>query len=137
MKKVLGLAVLSAFMLTASCKKKEEGFAKMTFEESSFNFGEIKQGQKVSHIFKFKNDGTADLVITDAKGSCGCTVPEYPKTPVKVGAEGEIKVNFNSANKHGDQHKSVTITANTEKKKEMLKIEGNVIEAGIGVTPNP
>ncbi len=136
MKKVLGFAVLSAFMLTASCKK-EEGTAMMTFAESSYDFGEIKQGEKVTHIFKFKNEGKADLVITDAKGSCGCTVPEYPKTPVKVGAEGEIKVIFNSAGKHGEQHKSVTITANTAKKKEIINIQGNVIEAGIGVIQNP
>lgn len=100
------------------------------FEESEHNFGKIKEGEKVVHNFKFKNTGKEPLIINSAKGSCGCTVPEWPKEPVAPGASGEIKVEFNSKGKSGQQSKSVTIMANTDPNPTHLTIKGEV-------TPDP
>lgn len=98
------------------------------FSETEFNFGEIKQGESVTHVFRFTNTGKNDLIIANAVGSCGCTVPEYPKEPVKPGASGSIKVTFNSTGKSGEQKKSVTITCNTASHTERVFVVGNVIE---------
>jgi len=98
----------------------------MTFEKDVHDFGKIIQGEKVSYMFKFKNTGKSDLLITDAKGSCGCTVPEYPKTPVKPGEDGTINVIFDSTGKTGQQNKKVTITANTVPNTVTLAINGMV-----------
>lgn len=95
----------------------------MTFKETEFDFGQIKQGDKVEHIFSFKNTGEADLIITNARASCGCTVPEYPKEAVKPGESGKIKVTFNSAGKSGQTMKTITISCNTESNSELLKIK--------------
>jgi hypothetical protein len=98
----------------------------MTFTETEFDFGEMKQHEKVTHEFEFKNTGEADLVISDAIGSCGCTVPEYPKEAIEPGESGKIKVTFDSGSKRGMQHKTVTLTTNTEAEKEKLQIKANI-----------
>ncbi|MCH9660902.1 MAG: DUF1573 domain-containing protein [Bacteroidetes bacterium] len=97
----------------------------MTFTETEFDFGTIEQGTPQEHVFKFTNTGDADLVIVDAKSSCGCTVPEYPKTPIAPGADGEMLVKFNGSGKN-QVSKTVTITANTAKGKETIKIKAFV-----------
>ncbi len=99
------------------------GKAEMTFEKKEHDFGVIKPDSKVDYTFKFKNTGKEDLVISNAHGSCGCTVPEYPKEAIKPGENGEIKVSFNSAGKSGKQEKSVTLYANTPAGNELLKIK--------------
>ena len=98
----------------------------MTFENEEHDFGTIKQGDKVVTVFKFKNTGEADLTITAARGSCGCTVPEYPKTPIKPGESGDIKVSFNSKGKHGETSKTVTIMCNIKEGNKILKIKANI-----------
>lgn len=98
----------------------------MEFEKTEHDFGMINQGDKVQYVFKFKNAGEADLIISKAKGSCGCTVPEYPKEPIKPGASGELKVSFNSAGKHGKQTKNVTLTTNTKNGMEKLVIHASI-----------
>ena len=98
----------------------------MTFTETKFDFGDMESGDKVTHEFAFKNTGEADLVISNAYGSCGCTVPEYPKEAIAPGHDGKITVTFNSAGKHGKQHKTVTLVTNTEKEKEQLQITANI-----------
>lgn len=105
---------------------------KIEFEEESFDFGDISQGEKVQHVFKFKNTGKSDLIISSAVGSCGCTVPSYPKEPVKPGEEGEVNVVFDSNGKQGAQHKRVTIVANTNPNKTMVAIMANVLVPEIG-----
>ena len=99
----------------------------MVFVEESFDFGDISEGEKVEHNFKFKNSGKSDLIISSAVGSCGCTVPSYPKEPVKPGDEGIIKVVFDSNGKQGAQHKRVTVVANTNPNKTMVAIMANVL----------
>ena len=98
----------------------------MTFDTTEHDFGTIKQGDKVTHDFKFTNTGESDLLISNAKGSCGCTVPEYPKEPIKPGESGNIKVSFNSTGKSGQTEKSVTIMVNTKEKHQILKIKANI-----------
>ena len=96
--------------------------------DPEFNFGEIKQGEKVSHNYKIKNIGNSDLLISSAKGSCGCTVPEWPKDPIKPGKEANIKVTFDSKGKKGKQAKRVTLMTNAIPNVKILTIKGNIIE---------
>ena len=101
-------------------------FAKFEFEEESYDFGDIKQGDIVKHAFKFKNVGETDLVITKIDVTCGCTTPNWTKEPIGVGEEGEILVQFNSKGKRGGQNKVVTIMANVEGGKKKIVIKTNV-----------
>lgn len=96
------------------------------YESEKFNFGVIDEGEVVKHVFKFKNTGNEPLIISNAKGSCGCTVPTWPKEPVPPGGSGEIKVEFNSKGKPGPQSKRVTVTANTNPTETYLEIGGEV-----------
>ncbi len=100
------------------------------FKETDHDFGTITEGDVVEHIFSFTNTGEAPLVIQSASASCGCTVPQWPKEPVAVGGTGEIKVQFNSANKPGIQNKTVTIVANTSPSTTTLRIKSNVTAKG-------
>lgn len=100
--------------------------AKIEFSEQSFDFGEINEGDLVNHVFKFKNTGSSPLVIKDATASCGCTVPNWPKEPVAPGAEGEIKVEFNSTGKAGLNTKKVNVMANTNPEVTTVEIKVNV-----------
>jgi len=96
------------------------------FAETEFKFGTIKEGDKVEHIFKLKNTGPKSLIIANAWGSCGCTVPDYPKDPIAPGAESQVKVTFNSTGKKGEQHKSVTMQMNTIRHNEEVFLSGTV-----------
>ncbi len=101
-------------------------YPQMSFNEKEFDFGDITQGEKVSHTFTFTNTGDADLLISDAKASCGCTVPEYPKDAIKPGKTGKLKVTFDSAGKSGETKKTITITCNTAQGMEQLAIKTNI-----------
>jgi hypothetical protein len=96
------------------------------YETDKFNFGVIDEGEVVKHVFKFKNTGNEPLLISNAKGSCGCTVPTWPKEPVPPGGSGEISIEFNSKGKPGQQSKRVTVTANTNPSETYLEISGEV-----------
>lgn len=102
----------------------------INFAESTFDFGEIMEGEVVEHIYKFSNTGSEPLIISNAKGSCGCTVPEWPKEPIPVGGSGEIMVRFDSKNKGkvggNAQTKTVTVSANTDPADTRLYIKGTV-----------
>ncbi|MBP7184693.1 MAG: DUF1573 domain-containing protein [Saprospiraceae bacterium] len=97
------------------------------FKEIEYNYGKVKEGEVVKHTYMFKNTGKENLIITNAKGSCGCTVPEWPKQPIPPGESGKIDVAFDSKGKPGMQEKRVTVTANTEPAQSMLTIKGEVI----------
>jgi len=146
MKKVIVLSILSLSLMTISCdenaakKIKSEnlelakerdneikiGGAKIKFEKTEHDFGTINEGEIVETVFSFKNSGKSELIITSAKGSCGCTVPEWPKEPVMPGEEGQIRVKFNSDKKPNLQQKTITLVTNTEQGKEILKIKAQV-----------
>ncbi|MBJ6117531.1 DUF1573 domain-containing protein [Pontibacter sp. BT310] len=98
----------------------------MTFKETVYDFGTVKQGEVVNHTFTFTNTGKEPLIIENASASCGCTVPEWPKTPVAPGKTGEIKVQFNSTGKYGQQAPMVTIRANTEPNITQVSLKGTV-----------
>ncbi len=113
----------------ATADKDGEGktaMAVFTFETDNHEFGEIVQGERVSYAFKFKNTGDAPLVISSASASCGCTVPEYTKTPVEPGEEGFINVIFDSSGKSGMVSKTVTIIANTIPNTKVLTISADI-----------
>lgn len=99
----------------------------MTFEKETHHFGKIKEGEVVHYDFKFTNTGKTDLVISSARGSCGCTVPEYPKEPIPAGKSSVIKVEFDSKGKAGAQKKAVTLTYNGFPNKKVIYIESEII----------
>ncbi len=108
----------------------------ISFSETEFDYGIVDQGEKVQHTYKFTNTGNEPLIISNAKGSCGCTVPSWPKEPIPVGGTGEIDVVFDSKGKKGKQSKRVTITANTDPVQTFLTIKGEVTPPeGGAVTP--
>lgn len=100
--------------------------AKMTFEEVAFDFGEVKEGEVVTHIFKFKNTGKVPLIISDARSTCGCTIPEWSKEPIQPGESSAITVRFNTQGKADKQKKPVTITANTYPSETKVYLTGVV-----------
>lgn len=99
------------------------------FEGPIFNYGTIESGEIVQTVFEFENTGSEPLIITNAKGSCGCTVPEWPKTPIAPGETGQLVVRFDSKNKVGIQSKRVTIIANTDPAMSYLTVKGEVIKS--------
>jgi len=96
------------------------------FGEMEHDFGTINEGDIVEHTFEFTNNGEAPLIIQDAKGSCGCTVPDWSKEPISVGGKGFVNAKFNSKGKPNIQNKTVTVTANTWPKQTRLRIKAMV-----------
>ncbi len=101
----------------------------MTFDKAEHDFGTIEQGAAQETAFKFTNTGNAPLIITDAKSSCGCTVPNPPKEPIAPGESSELLVKFNGAGQN-QVTKTITVTANTEKGSELLRIKAFVNPKG-------
>ncbi|MBL7895075.1 MAG: DUF1573 domain-containing protein [Bacteroidia bacterium] len=115
---------------SASANGEDKGsLPEIKFEEEEHDFGRITQGEKVSYAFKFKNIGKGNLIIASAAGSCGCTVPEFPKEPVLPGQEGKINVVFNSEGKSGIQEKTITVVTNCEPSTRVIRIKTDVIVA--------
>lgn len=101
----------------------------MSFDEMEYDFGTVKEGDQVKHVFKFKNTGDQNLILINVKGSCGCTVPEdWPKHPIAPGETGEISVNFDSQGRVGNVKKSVRVEANTNPSLNIVNIVGIVTE---------
>ncbi len=98
----------------------------MVFADTSHQFGDMKQGEKVSWTYSFKNTGNADLVIASAVGSCGCTVPHYPKGTIHAGDTGTIDVTFDSEGKQGKVLKSVTVVTNCQPSTKILTFTANI-----------
>ncbi len=146
MKKIVLMVAAAATMALTSCNEKAEAakidesnltaaaadkeaeadFPVMTFEETEYDFGTVDEGEVVEHTFKFKNTGKAPLIVVNAKSSCGCTVPTWTKDPIAPGEEGSMQVKFNTNGKPNAQTKSITVTANTEKGTESVRIKGMV-----------
>jgi hypothetical protein len=117
-------------------EKTKIGGPVMTFEKTEIDYGTITQGADPLRRFKFKNTGTEPLIIKEAHGSCGCTVPSYKKEPIAPGESSEIEVRYDTQ-RIGDISKSVTITTN-EAQPRILMIKGKIIEkvAEAGVPVN-
>lgn len=101
------------------------------FANYDHDFGTINQDSENTHVFKFTNTGTEPLIIQSANGSCGCTVPDYPKEPIAPGATGDIKVVYKPGKQKDAQQKTVTVVANTEPKQTTLRISANVKEVAM------
>lgn len=113
---------------TASSKPAEPGsLPVLSFNELTYDFGKITQGEKVSHAFGFKNTGGTALVISSAQGSCGCTVPQFPREPIAPGAGGKIDVTFNSEGKAGKVEKTITVVTNCEPNTLVISVKAEII----------
>ena len=112
----LGLAFAGSYtaqaQTTPAMAAAKTAGAQIKFSEEKYDFGSIKQGDVVDHVFKFKNTGTQPLVISNVQASCGCTIPDWTKEPVAPGKMGMISAKFNSAGKQGMQTKVLTIESN-------------------------
>lgn len=97
----------------------------ITWDATTVDYGKIKQGADGNREFKFTNTGNAPLVISSATGSCGCTVPTYPKEPIMPGQKASIKVHYDT-NRLGAFTKTVTIVSNAPTGSDILKITGTV-----------
>lgn len=106
----------------------QEGVPMMVFDKDVHDFGRVYEGEKVTYAFRFQNTGTGDLIIRSATGSCGCTVPEFPKEPIQPGKEGFIRVSFDSHGRIGHNEKQVTLLANTIPNNTVISITADVTE---------
>jgi Protein of unknown function (DUF1573) len=122
--------------MSAPSEKAKIGGPVMTFEKTEVDYGTIAQGADPLRRFKFKNTGTEPLIIKNARGSCGCTVPSYKKEPIAPGESSEIEVRYDTQ-RIGDFSKSVTIDTNEGDQSRVLMIKGHVnekvVEAGVPV----
>ncbi|GAB3825697.1 DUF1573 domain-containing protein [Pontibacter rugosus] len=103
-----------------------EDAAVMAFEQTEYDFGTIKQGETVDHTFEFTNTGKTPLIIENASATCGCTAPDWTRTPVAPGEKGFVAVKFNSTGKVGQQQPTVTIRANTQPNIVKVAMKGSV-----------
>jgi len=99
--------------------------AKIEFKSETIDYGNIAKGSDGVRVFEFTNTGDADLIISNVKSSCGCTVPEKPKGPIAPGASGEIKVKYDTK-RVGPIRKTVTVYSNATQAIKALKINGLV-----------
>lgn len=99
------------------------------FETEVIDYGEIAANSDGNRVFTFKNVGKSPLIISQVKGSCGCTVPTKPEKPIMPGETGEIKVKY-ATNRIGPFSKTVTITSNAYEDTKVLRIKGRVLESG-------
>jgi hypothetical protein len=128
----LGLILASSFIsLNATAQVEVSKGAKIKFNKEVHDYGTVKYGGDGACTFEFTNEGNEALVISNAKGSCGCTVPEWPKEPIAPGASASIKVKYDT-NRPGAINKSVTITSNAvnvESGIVTVRIKGEVMPA--------
>jgi hypothetical protein len=131
------ITLITAAVLFASCGRGSStesknmppdttGVAVITFKMLEHNFGAVKAGEKVGCIFPFNNTGDADLVLTSATASCGCTVPKYNKKPVAPGDGGTVEVVFDTSGRDGIQTKTVVVQSNAENNLVILRIIAEV-----------
>lgn len=86
----------------------------LTFTDTLHDFGKLLEGEIVEYDFDYINDGKADVIITEAKASCGCTVPDYETKPIAPGEKATLKVKFNSQGKKGYNEKHIDVVTNAE-----------------------
>lgn len=134
MKKILLILFVGLLAQGVKGQTKEEILKDFTgpvfdFESEVIDYGEIAANSDGNRVFKFKNVGKSPLIISQVKGSCGCTVPTKPEKPIMPGETGEIKVKY-ATNRIGPFSKTVTITSNAYEDTKVLRIKGRVLENG-------
>ncbi|MHC1731763.1 MAG: DUF1573 domain-containing protein [Bacteroidales bacterium] len=133
--------IIAAALITGACGRSQQrteknqlsdttGTAMITFNNPEHDFGKVKAGEKVGCIFTYTNTGDADMVITSASASCGCTVPKYDKRPVPPGGSGTIEVVFDTAGREGIQTKTVVVQSNAENNLVILRIIADITKSG-------
>jgi hypothetical protein len=120
MKKLIVVALISLIGYTASAQ------AKISFKNETVDYGKIVKGSDGVRVFEFTNTGDAELVVTNVKSSCGCTVPKKPEGPISPGASGSIEVKYDT-NRVGPIRKTVTVYSNADEPIKALKIKGEVL----------
>lgn len=141
MKKVLSLLIVTAFVFSAFAqdantdKNKKVKEPEITFETLVHDYGNIMQGDNGTCEFVFKNTGKADLLLTNCRSSCGCTVPEWPKNPIAPGKKATIKVKYNTQ-RVGAINKSITVESNAVNNRVVLNIKGNVSAKPVEAAPD-
>jgi hypothetical protein len=125
--KKLVFALLALVVMAQSTKNEKVNGPQISFSKSSHDFGDIYQGDRVEHVFSFKNTGTDELVLTNVHVTCGCTVPDWPRDPISPGQSAEITVVFNSAGKMGRQNKTITVVSNAVNATEYINIVTNIL----------
>lgn len=116
----------SSFVIGEDGQLQETAAPVIQFTEETFDFGELEEGPQVTHEFKFKNTGKEPLTLSNVKASCGCTTPDWPKTPILPGEENVIKVTYNTKGRVGAFNKAVTITSNAYTPTTRIYIKGTV-----------
>jgi len=135
MKKIITVLLIGFFAMQLSAQENEftikadPNAGIFEFESEVVDYGTIEQNSDGKRVFKFKNVGKAPIIISRAKGSCGCTVPTVPKRPIMPGESAEIGVKY-ATNRVGSFSKTITITSNASKKTIRLKVKGKVLKAG-------
>ena len=112
--------------LTVDGLSKNIKVPQLTIYSPIFDFGEVNEGEKLEHTFLIKNTGEANLIISSAKTSCGCTVPKFPQEPILPNQQSEVIVVFNTKGKFGKQNKTVTLLTNTVPRAKVLTIKGYI-----------
>lgn len=129
MMKIVNFSLFFMLIISIGCSQSENGLstAEMTFKQDMvYDFGKIKHFGNGTVEFEFKNTGKDPLVITNVKSSCGCTVPTYPKEPIKKGETGKISVKYDTG-RMGTFDKSITVYSNAKNSPVKLRIRGEVI----------
>lgn len=100
----------------------------VAFDQAHYSFGTVREGQVVEHKYTFTNTGEQPYTITKATGSCGCTVPEWPRNPIPPGGVGTVRVRFNTLHKAGQRTQVVTLIGNTDPQTIKLTLSGVVVK---------
>jgi hypothetical protein len=123
------IALLFGSVFSSAQDAKPQQGAVISWEKATHDFGDIFQGDKVEHTFKFTNSGSKELVITNVEVTCGCTTPKgWPRDPIAPGASGELTISFNSAGKIGKQNKVITLTSNSVGTQNQVMFTTTVLE---------
>ena len=117
-------AVILGFALTASAQDSQK--AEFKFNEEKHDFGKIPQGTPVTTVFEFTNVGKEPLILTEVRPTCGCTIADYTKTPVKGGEKGTIKITYNAA-AAAPFNKTIVVKSNAVTPEKYLNIIGEVV----------
>lgn len=135
MKKVLGLLAMMLLVVGVKAQNAVATGPQITVDKEVHDYGTIEKGGDPYCFFEVTNTGTEPLIISNAKGSCGCTVPEWSREPVLPGKTTKIKVRYDTK-RVGPINKSVTLTSNASNDPTMvLRIKGNVQAPAATVAP--
>ncbi|MBL7864839.1 MAG: DUF1573 domain-containing protein [Cyclobacteriaceae bacterium] len=124
---------LMLFLALSTTGLAQQAGAVISWEKATHDFGDIVQGEKVEHTFKFKNAGTEPLIITNVQVTCGCTTPKgWTRDPILPGESSEITIGFNSAGKYSRQEKVITVVSNAVNPEgAQIVFSANVLEKKI------